>query len=157
MHPEMRREDRRLPVEETMEILEKAEFGVLSTTDPDGMPYGVPISFALGDGKIYLHGTNAGGHKSRNMAENPRVCFTVVGSHETMPEKFGTKYSSVIVFGTARTAETKEERIEAMTAILQKYSGDFMEGGMKYMEKMWEKFDAYIIDIEEAVGKARKQ
>lgn len=154
---EMRRSDRKLTEEETMEILRNADYGVLATVGEDGMPYGVPISYALGEGKIYMHGTNAGGHKSRNMAANPKVCFTVIGSHETMPEKFGTKYSSAIVTGTVRTAETKEERIEAMTAILRKYSADFMEGGIKYMEKMWEKFDAYIIDIEEAVGKARKQ
>ena len=157
MHPEMRRSDRKLSEEETREILENAEFGVLSTVGEDGMPYGVPISFALGEGKIYMHGTNAGGHKAKNMAANPDVCFTVVGSHEPMPEKFGTKYSSAIVFGKVRTAGSDEERKEAMTAILQKYCADYMEGGLKYMNASWEKFDVYVLEIDEAIGKARKQ
>ena len=42
-------------------------------------------------------------------------------------------------------------------ALLRKYSGDFMEGGIKYMEASWAKFNVYILEIEEAVGKARKQ
>ncbi len=157
MHPEMRRSDRKLSDEETREILEKTEFGVLATVGEDGQPYGVPLSYAIGEGKIYLHGTNAGGHKSQNMEANPNVCFTVVGSNETMPEKFGTKYSSAIVFGKVRTADSDEERKEAMMALLRKYSGDFMEGGIKYMEASWAKFNVYILEIEEAVGKARKQ
>ena len=46
---EMRRKDRALGMEETIEILNKSEYGVLSTVDENNVPYGVPINFAYTD------------------------------------------------------------------------------------------------------------
>jgi hypothetical protein len=43
-----------------------------------------------------------------------------------------------------------------LIAILEKYSGDYMEAGVKYMEKMWDKTRVYKIEIEHMTGKAKK-
>ena len=60
---EMRRKDRQLLQEDAMAILMKGEYGILSTSGEDGSPYGVPVSYAVGNGKIYIHGTVALGRR----------------------------------------------------------------------------------------------
>ena len=49
MDKPMRRSDRQLTDEETLQLFRDAEYGVLSVTDENNMPYGVPMSFALSD------------------------------------------------------------------------------------------------------------
>ena len=80
---DMRRRDRQLSEEEAREVLQQAQYGVLSTVCPDGTPYGVPLNFALEDGRIYLHGANAEGQKIVNLRHCPDACFTVVSSTKT--------------------------------------------------------------------------
>ena len=51
---QLRRKDRAIPQEEAMAILNKAEYGVLSTVSEDRIPYGVPLNFCIIDGYIYF-------------------------------------------------------------------------------------------------------
>lgn len=51
---EMRRKDRMLNQEETIDILNKSEYGVLSTVGKDNAPYGVPVNFAYVDGAGFI-------------------------------------------------------------------------------------------------------
>ena len=55
MDKEMRRSEKAMTREESMEVLEKAEYGVLSTISTDQTPYGTPINFVYQDGAIYFH------------------------------------------------------------------------------------------------------
>jgi nitroimidazol reductase NimA-like FMN-containing flavoprotein (pyridoxamine 5'-phosphate oxidase superfamily) len=48
-----------------------------------------------------FHGAVSGGSKYGNIVGNGKVCFTVVGRIDVMPEKFSTLFESVIVFGEA--------------------------------------------------------
>ena len=43
----MHRANRKVSYAQARRILEKAEYGVLSTVCDDGLPYGVPLSFVL--------------------------------------------------------------------------------------------------------------
>lgn len=52
MKREIRNSARALTDEMTRELLERGEFGVLSTVSKDGEPYGVPMSYAFADGKV---------------------------------------------------------------------------------------------------------
>lgn len=63
MDKPMRRSDRQLTDEETLQLFRNAEYGVLSVTDENNMPYGVPMSFALSDNVIYFHCSAAGGKR----------------------------------------------------------------------------------------------
>lgn len=56
MLEKMRKENRQLPEEETMEVLLKCEYGILSTMGDD-YPYAVPMSYVVANNKIYIHGT----------------------------------------------------------------------------------------------------
>ena len=60
---EMLRKDRMLNQGETIDILNRSEYGILSTVGKDNAPYGVPLNFAYVEGVIYFHCAKANGYK----------------------------------------------------------------------------------------------
>ena len=154
MQRPIRRSDRALTLNQASEILQKGEYGILSTVSPDGRPYGVPISFAFDGNALYFHGADEG-HKLDNLASNPRVSFCVVGATEILPDKFATRYESAIVFGVAREL-TGDEKHAGLTELLKKYSADFIEKGEKYINSDIGKTRVFKIEVESLSGKARR-
>ena len=150
----MRRKDREIGYEETVKVLETAEYGVLSTVDALGNPYGVPMSFVFVDGCVYFHSAYKG-HKIDNIRNNNRVCFSVTGKTEILPEKFTTNYESAIVFGFASETEG-EEKYSALLAFITKYSSKSFLEGTEYIENMAERASVYKIIPVEITGKARR-
>lgn len=150
----IRRADRALTAEQALELLQKGEYGILSTVSPDGQPYGVPVSFALAGQALYFHCAVAG-HKLDNLSANPRVSFCVVGTTEVLPNQFATRYESAIVFGQAIEL-TGDKKLTGLTELLKKYSPEFIEKGLKYIESDSVKTRVYRIEIESLSGKARK-
>ncbi len=152
---EMRRKEKMIPQEEVMEILASAEYGVLSTVSADGVPYGVPVNFAYDDGAIYFHCAKEG-HRLSNLAANDNVCFTVIDSVELMPEKFNTKYRSVIAFGKASSVEDEESKKKVLLKIVEKLSPDFIESGKKYINASVGDAKVIKIAVSEMTGKATR-
>ena len=152
----MRRNDRLLSQQEAYSILEKGEYGVLSTVSADGIPYGLPISYAYKEGAIYMHCAAADGLKISNIKSNPNVSFTVVGNTKLLPDKFGTLYESVICFGTVKIIEDNLEKREGIEAILHKYSADYIESGMKFIDGAINRIYVLKFTISEISGKGRK-
>lgn len=138
-----------------MDILDQAEYGILSTVGPDGYPYGVPVSYVVRNEKIYFHCAAGVGNKVENMKRNPKVCFTVVGDTEILPDKFSTKYESVVLFGEAREASGETKRV-ILKSMIGKYSKGFEKTGIEYIEKAFEKVAVYEISVAHATGKARR-
>jgi nitroimidazol reductase NimA-like FMN-containing flavoprotein (pyridoxamine 5'-phosphate oxidase superfamily) len=150
----MRRNDRALSETQSIEILQKGEYGILSTVSADGQPYGVPVSFAFEGTALYFH-CAVEGHKLENLTANPRVSFCVVGETKVLPDKFATRYESAIVFGSASEL-TGDEKHTGLTKLLEKYSADFMEKGEKYINSDIQKTRVFKIEIESVSGKARR-
>ena len=153
---EMRRKDRQLAEEETLEILKNGEYGVLSLVDDDGTPYGVPLSYCLVDGKIYFHGTNQGGHKVEAIGNGCSSCFTVVGFTQLLPGEFGTKFSSAMAFGRIAPVQERKEKENALQGLLRKYSHAFWNKGLAFIASNFDKVGIWRLDIEYITGKARK-
>jgi len=153
---EMRRKDRLISKEEAMEVLKKGEYGVLATVDNAGQPYGVPVSYVVLDGFIYFHATNAGGHKFDNFTKNNKVCFTVVGDTEVLPDQFGTMYESAVVFGEASVVDDEAQRLAAFRAFLPKYSAEFMAEGEQYIQNAGPLATIVKISIDEISGKSKR-
>ncbi len=151
----MRRMDRVMEEKDAIELLRKGEWGVLSTADSKGQPYGVPMNYALENGYIYLHCAAAGGHRLEAISKKAKVCFTVVGNTEVLPEKFSTRYESVIVFGKAALVETDEEKMAALMAFLRKYSADFMDEGVAYIHRDMSKTAIIRVTLDQVTGKRR--
>jgi uncharacterized protein len=151
----MRRADRAIPDSEAQQILQIGEYGVLSTVSAEGQPYGVPVGFAYTGEVIYFH-CAIEGHKLDNLSSNKRVSFCVVGKTQVLPDKFATNYESVIVFGKAYEV-TDDEKHAGLVELLKKYSPDFVDKGLRYIEGDGHKARVYKIVIESLTGKARKK
>jgi nitroimidazol reductase NimA-like FMN-containing flavoprotein (pyridoxamine 5'-phosphate oxidase superfamily) len=151
MDREMRRKDRALSEDQMLRILADGHYGVLSTVGETGMPYGVPLSYAYKDGKVYFHAATTG-HKLENIQFNSNVSFCVVTDVETVPDKFTTKYKSVIIFGTV-TEVQEDKKAEIFQLIVDKFSSDFAELGAEYILKGGSKAKVFQIDVNRATAK----
>ena len=151
----LRRKDRAIIEEEAKALLNKAEYGVLSTVAENGKPYGVPLNFCIIDHCIYFH-CAVEGQKIDNIKQNNSVSFCTVGNTETLPDKFGTKYESVIVSGEVEEIFYMNKQI-ALEGLLHKYSPEFFDVGIKYIEGLEDKTRVFKIVINKLTGKARKQ
>lgn len=156
MDKPMRRSDRQLTDEETLQLFRDAEYGVLSVTDENNMPYGVPMSFALSDNVIYFHCSAAGGKRISGIRHDPNACFTVIGDTKLLPPKFATLYMSGIAYGKIEIISDDTEKQKGIEAILQKYSPDHIENGMKYIASALDKIYVLKLEIEKITGKGRK-
>lgn len=154
MFQNMRRDDRAINQQEALTILEKAEYGVLSTLGEDGYPYGVPVSHVVVDGKICFHCAGEG-KKLQNLKYHPKVSFVAVGHTQVMPESFGTKFESAMAFGTAREA-APEDKQKILEALIDKYSTGFREGGLKYIAASGGRTQVWEITVEHLTGKAKR-
>jgi len=151
---ELRRKDRAISKEEAIALLNKAEYGVLSTVSESGKPYGVPLNFCVIGHCLYFH-CALEGQKIDNINHNKSVSFCAVGSTEILPEKFGTKYESIILAGEAEEVFDANKQI-ALEGLLRKYSLEFVDEGMAYIANLKEKTRVFKISIDTLTGKARK-
>lgn len=154
MHHDLRRKERSITEPESRGLLERGEYGILSTCGPDGQPYGIPLSYCVLNNAIYFH-CAVEGHKLENLAVDNRTSFCVVGATEVLPGKFTTRYESVVVSGKASEA-FGEEKQQAMEGLLAKYSAEFRTEGLGYIAAAWEKTRVFRIDIDHICGKARR-
>ena len=154
MFKEMRRKDKALTNEEMLDIMNIAEYGILSTIGEDGYPYGVPVNFIYQNGDIYFHSALTG-HKLDNIAFSDKVCFCVVIDVELIPDDFNTKYKSVIAFGDITEVEETEKK-DLYVAFLHKFSGDYMESGMEYIKNAGEKARIFKISVKHMTAKGKK-
>jgi len=154
MPRELRRSDRKVSDIEAEELLQRGEYGVLSTSDAEGQPYGVPLSYALLDNAIYFH-CALEGHKLDNLAANNRASFCVVGATEVLPEKFSTRYASVIAFGRVTEALAGDKQ-RGLEALVDKYCPDHREKGLQYIAADAAKTRVFTLQIESICGKARR-
>ena len=155
MERPMRRADRAIPDYEAQEILRAGEYGILSTVSVEGQPYGIPVSYVYTGEAIYFH-CALEGHKLENLSGNNRVSFCVVGKTQVLPDKFATNYESVIVLGKACEV-TGDEKHTALVDLLKKYSPDFIDKGLRYIDGDGHKAKVYKIVIEAMTGKARRK
>jgi len=150
----MRRTDRQITEADALAVLDKGEYGVLSTISSDGSPYSVPVNYCLLNGSIYFHSTLTG-TKVDNLVRDPRVSFCVIGDTEILPSQFATRYESCIVRGQA-TEVFEDEKQAALEGLLAKYSADFMAEGLRYIESQTDKTRVFRISADEVDGKARR-
>lgn len=113
MFRELRRQDRALSKEQSLEILRNQKFGVLSLFGEDGYPYGVPIHYVMIGDSLFFHCTSKNGHKVDAIKKNPKISFTVIETED------GIKAKSVILFGSA--TEVVNKRAFVLGKIVEKF------------------------------------
>lgn len=154
MFKEMRRKDKKLNMEESIALLKKANYGILSLSVQDSFGYGVPLNYAYENGVIYFHCAKEG-QKLDYIKKNNKVSFCVVDSVELLPSKFDTNYKSVIIFGEACEV-IGEEKKNGLMALINKYSKDFINEGANYIEKAQDKIKVVKIEITHITGKGQQ-
>ncbi len=150
----MRRTDREIKESEAFSILEKGEYGILSTVSETGVPYGVPLSYCVVGGNVYIHSALEG-YKVSNLQARPPVSFCVVINTEVLPGEFSSRYESCILKGMAEEV-SGDEKQSALEGFLFKYSRNFLAEGKRYIEKFRDKTKVFRISIDLITGKARR-
>jgi nitroimidazol reductase NimA-like FMN-containing flavoprotein (pyridoxamine 5'-phosphate oxidase superfamily) len=150
----MRRKDKAMDKDAAAHLLQTGEYGILSTVDVQGQPYGVPLNYVFHEGCLYFH-CALEGQKLDNLLANRRVSFCVVGRTRVLPEEFNTEYESVIAFGEASVVQG-DERHCALVRLVEKYSPDFIEEGHKYIERHDSRTLVVKIHIRSMTGKAKQ-
>ena len=156
MFREMRRSAQQLSEEECIAILNKCTNGVLSVNGDDGYPYGVPVSYAFQNGKIYIHGAKTG-HKIDALKRSDKVTFTVIEMDDILPKKFTTVYRSVIVFAKARIMSDVNELIDVLTMLGHKYSPGYEKQLPHEIETSLKSVSCIELTIEHMTGKQGKE
>ena len=154
MRHELRNKKRGITESEARELLERGEYGILSTCDADGRPYGIPLSYCVIDNAIYFHCATEG-HKLKNIAANSKVSFCVVGKTEVLPDQFATRFESVIVSGRTTEVFGREKQL-GLEGLLPKYSAGFVAEGLNYIDAAREQTRVFKISIDNITGKARR-
>ncbi|MBF7066500.1 pyridoxamine 5'-phosphate oxidase family protein [Aliarcobacter butzleri] len=148
-----------LTKEQIDELLLKAEVVRLGTISEDGFPYVLPMHFVYFDNKIYMHGLPKG-KKIDNIKFNSNVCFEVdemIGLlYEGVenPCDVNTEFNSVIVEGKASLVSEFDEKYQALSQIVAKFTPHFV--GKELPEKMIKGTAVIRIDILNCIGRYYK-
>lgn len=151
----VRRQDRLLDEETAKALLAQGEYGVLSLQAEEGGGYGVPVNYVW-DGKhfMYLHCAPQG-RKLRCIELCNKVSFCVAGKTNIVSHKFTTGYESILLHCTAHIHLPDGERMHALKLLLDKYSFQDKENGMKYAEKSFNRTGIIRLDIDHWSGKCK--
>jgi uncharacterized protein len=114
-----------LSQDEAMAFLAQETVGHMATHDPTGYPYITPLNYVYYQGKIYFH-CALEGRKFDNLAADNRVCFEVSRIDKKVFSpiacKCSTRYTSVLVFGTARLVEDPARKLELLQGLTETYA-----------------------------------
>ena len=150
----MRRKERQQDNEFARTVIATAEYGILSMVDADSMPYAIPVSPALVGERIYIHGATTG-KKLETIAHNNKVCLNCISRTHLLPSEFTTEYESATAYGTASVVDDVAEKIEALLAIARKYSPDYLDEAVDYIERAIRKTTVICITVEKLTAKAK--
>ncbi len=152
----MRQSSRKTDYGKAREILAMAEYGVLSTTCDDGLPYGVPLSFVLTGFSIYFHCAPEG-QKLDNIMHDSRACLTAVAAAKNLGNRLSMAYESAMAFGTVRPVYPEDERQAALRLLCDKYAPEMPQAARNaYLKKQGPNTIVLRMDVEYIVGKAAR-
>ena len=153
----MRRFKQEISKEECIKILEHGSSGVLAVLGDGDYPYAVPLSYVYENGKIYFHCAKSG-HKLDAIQRNNKVSFCVVGQDQVVPQEYTSYFKSVIVFGTVRILEEKEEIWTAIEKLAVKYHpGDTPQNRKTAIQQSFSPLCMLELTIEHMTGKEAKE
>lgn len=153
----MRRKDRELSdFNEILAILDKCEVCRLAMVD-NGAPYIVPMNFGYTTENhvitLYFHSA-AEGRKIDILKNTPAVCIEMDCSHELITgEKacdFTMDFESIIGSDKAEFIDSEEEKVFALTCIMQKYSDAV---SFEFDENLLKRTTLFKVNLSDFTGK----
>ena len=144
-----------------LEVFDKAPYVTVSMTREDGRPYGLPLSLARTDEKTFYFHCAMEGEKLDCIAHNPTVflsavtrCAPTIGPKDG---SFSLQYKSATAIGKAEMVTNKEEKIEALRAICQRFLPKHMDAFDDAISRSIERTAVVRITLTEPPVGKRKQ
>ena len=147
----MRRSKQELSKEECIDILTNESRGVLALIGDYEYPYALPMSHAYVDGKIYFHGAMKG-HKMDAIKKFDKVSYCVMDKGVKNPDGWSYTFKSVIVFGKIRTLTDRDEKIDRLTHLGDKFFPTH-EQTVSEIERLLDRTAVFEIAIDHMSGK----
>lgn len=153
----MRRSRQQIGESEALQMLDQATSGVLSLVDPEGLPYGVPLSFVREDDHLYFH-CALEGRKLQCVQSHPAGSFCVISADDILPEKFTTSYLSVMAAGPLCQVADEEEKRRVLYLLTEKYCGSVpFSQHQAEVEGSINRTVVLRLDIQSVTGKGGKE
>ena len=134
-----------------MEILTNEPRGVLALLGDDDYPYALPMCHVYVDGKIYFHGAMEG-HKNDAVKRCDKVSYCVMDKGFRKDGDWWYTFKSVIVFGKIRILTDKDEKIDKLTYLGDKFFPTHEET-VSEINRMLDRTEVFEITIEHMSGK----
>lgn len=141
--------------QEILDVLNRGGYGVLGVQGLDQYVYQIPLHFWYFGDSIYFH-TGQGGEKFACWEKHPLVSFLVVEDVVLIPDRFDTRFYSVLIRGEVKEAKG-EEKIRALRGLIRKYSPAFLEKGEEYIRRSGGETRVMKIIIRHQSGKKRNR
>ena len=151
MFRKMRRKNKQLSQEECIDILTNEPRGVLALLGDEDYPYAVPMSHVYVDGKIYFHGAMEG-HKLDAVKKYSKCSYCVVDSGVKAEDSWWYTFKSVIVFGTIKTLTDKQEKVDKLTHLGDKFFPTHQET-VDEINRLKDRTEVFEITIDHMTGK----
>lgn len=144
-----------------LEVMRKAPYITVSFTRADGTAYGVPLSLACTDDRIWYFHCAPEGDKLDALAAHPQVCLSAVTKcAPTVGPKDGSftlQYRSAIAFGKAELVTDDEEKIRALRAISERFLPQHMDAFDDAIARSLHRTAVVRITLDEPPTGKRKQ
>ncbi len=128
---EMRKIQRKRDALWANEVFDRAPYVTVSFIRPDGSPYGVPLSIVRKDKETFYFHCADEGEKIDCMKNNPIVCLSAVSrctpKYEEEKNNFTEYFKSAMAVGRTMFVEDKEEKIEALRLICERFLPTYMQ------------------------------
>lgn len=144
-----------------LEVMRKAPYITVSFTRADGTAYGVPLSLACTDDRIWYFHCAPEGDKLDALAAHPQICLSAVTKcAPTVGPKDGSftlQYRSAIAFGKAELVTDDEEKIRALRAISERFLPQHMDAFDDAIARSLHRTAVVRITLDEPPTGKRKQ
>lgn len=144
-----------------LEVMRKAPYITVSFTRTDGTAYGVPLSLACTDDRIWYFHCAPEGDKLDALAAHPQVCLSAVTKcAPTVGPKDGSftlQYRSAIAFGKAELVTDDEEKIRALRVISERFLPQHMDAFDDAIARSLHRTAVVRITLDEPPTGKRKQ
>lgn len=156
----MRKGSREMGREQTFEVFDKAPYVTISMVREDGIPYGLPLSIVRKDENIFYFHCAKEGEKIDCLRKNPIVSLSAVS--KCMPKfeiekgNYTEHYNSAIALGRVEEVIGKEEKVEALRLLCERFLPKFMDYFEEAIERSLDITAVYRITLTEPpVGKCK--
>lgn len=147
--------------EKIKEFLDQQHVGRISSIDENGYPQIIPMNFVFLNDVIYMH-SHTRGEKLENIKKNSKVGFEVDRELEFLPSYFedpkdaslaDTLYISVVIKGIAIIVSDKNEKVQALNGLMEKYQPEGKYEPLNYEMKVLDEVAVIKVTPETIRGK----